>query len=52
MLLLATAHGVHGLVVILDDYIVSARGRQIVRLISIAVMLAMIGIGVYVLWTA
>ena len=31
MLLVATAHGVHGLVVIADDYIVSARGRQIVR---------------------
>lgn len=52
MLLLAAAHGVHGLVVILDDYIVSSRGRQIVRLISIAFLLAMIAIGVYVLWTA
>ncbi|HET6846643.1 MAG TPA: hypothetical protein VFH29_07400 [Anaerolineales bacterium] len=52
MLLVATAHGVHGLVVIADDYIVSGRGRQIVRLISIGFMLAMIGIGVYVLWTA
>src|ERR1043165_5571572 len=30
LLLLAVAHGVHGLVVIADDYIVSARGRQIV----------------------
>src|SRR5512134_4033740 len=42
LLLLAVAHGVHGLVVIADDYIASARGRSIVRLISIAFMLTMI----------
>jgi len=52
MLLVASAHGMHGLVVIADDYVVSGRGRQIVRLISIAGLLAMIVIGVYVLWTA
>jgi succinate dehydrogenase hydrophobic anchor subunit len=51
LLLLAIAHGVHGLVVIADDYIVSRRGRQIVRIISIIVMLAMIGIGLNVVWT-
>lgn len=52
MLLVAAAHGTHGLVVIADDYIVSGRGRQIVRLISIAFLASMIVIGVYVLWTA
>lgn len=52
LLLLAVAHGVHGLVVITDDYIVSARGRNIVRWISILFMLSMIVIGVYVLWTS
>jgi succinate dehydrogenase hydrophobic anchor subunit len=52
LLLLAVAHGVHGLVVIADDYIVSARGRNIVRWISILFMLSMIVIGVYVLWTS
>ncbi len=51
LLLVATAHGVHGLVVICDDYIVSPRGRQIVRLISIVFMIAMIVIGLYVVWT-
>jgi succinate dehydrogenase hydrophobic anchor subunit len=51
LLLLATAHGVHGLVVIADDYITSARGRQIVRIISIVVMVAMGFIGLYVIWT-
>jgi succinate dehydrogenase hydrophobic anchor subunit len=52
LLLLAVAHGVHGLVVIADDYIASARGRNIVRMISILFMLAMMGIGLYILWTS
>lgn len=52
LLFIATAHGVHGLVVIADDYIVTPRGRSIVRLISIVFMLAMIGMGLYILWTS
>jgi succinate dehydrogenase hydrophobic anchor subunit len=52
LLLVAVAHGVHGLVVIADDYIVSARGRLIVRWISIAMMIAMSLIGLYILWTS
>jgi succinate dehydrogenase hydrophobic anchor subunit len=52
LLIIATAHGVHGSVVIADDYIVSARGRQISRLLSILFMLTMIVIGVYVIWTS
>jgi len=52
LLLLAVAHGVHGLVVIADDYIVSARGRQIVRTLSIIMMASMSLIGLYVLWTS
>ena len=51
LVLVATAHGVHGLVVIADDYLVTPRARQIVRFISIAFMLAMIVIGLYILWT-
>src|SRR5512140_594741 len=39
IILVATSHGVHGLVVVADDYITGARGRQIVRLVSIAFML-------------
>ena len=50
LLLVAVAHGVHGLVVIADDYFVSPRARQIVRIISIAFMLVMIVISVYVIW--
>jgi succinate dehydrogenase hydrophobic anchor subunit len=52
LLLLAVAHGVHGLVVIADDYIASSRGRQIVRLLSIIMMVSMGLIGVYVIWTS
>lgn len=52
LVLLATSHGVHGLVVIADDYIASPLGRQIVRLISIVMILAMGGIGLYVVWTS
>ncbi|MCJ7435621.1 MAG: hypothetical protein MUO77_19230 [Anaerolineales bacterium] len=51
ILLIATAHGVHGLVVILDDYIVKNMGRQLVRLLSIVFMLTMIGVGLYIIWT-
>ena len=52
LLLIAVAHGVHGLVVIADDYLVTPRARQIVRIISILFMLTMIAIGVYVIWTS
>jgi succinate dehydrogenase hydrophobic anchor subunit len=52
LLLIATAHGVHGLVVIADDYIVSPRGRQIVRILSIIMIISMSIIGTYVIWTS
>ena len=52
LLLLATAHGVHGLVVILDDYLSQPRARQIVRILSIVFMLFMMFAGVYVIWTS
>ncbi len=52
LLLVATAHGVHGLVVIADDYIVKPLGRNIVRVISILFMLLMIVAGLYVVWTS
>jgi succinate dehydrogenase hydrophobic anchor subunit len=52
LLLLAVAHGVHGLVVIADDYIVTSRGRLIVRWLSIAMMISMSLMGLYILWTS
>ena len=50
-LFIAVAHGTHGLVVIADDYIVSPRGRNIVRFFSIVMVIAMFGTGLYILWT-
>ncbi|HVN16091.1 MAG TPA: hypothetical protein VMT73_10165 [Anaerolineales bacterium] len=52
LLLVASAHGIHGLVVIADDYITTPRGRQIVRLLSIIFLVAMGAIGAYVIWTS
>ena len=51
-LFIAVSHGVHGLVVIADDYIVSPRGRNIVRTLSILMVLAMTAMGLYILWTS
>lgn len=51
-LLVATAHGVHGLVVIADDYITSEGGRKIVRLLSIIMMVSMSLMGLYIIWTS
>ena len=52
LLLVATAHGVHGLVVIADDYIASERGRKIVRFISMVMMASMSLMGAYIIWTS
>jgi succinate dehydrogenase hydrophobic anchor subunit len=52
LLLVAVAHGMHGLVVIADDYIVKPRGRSIVRFLSILMVLSMSAIGLYVIWTS
>jgi succinate dehydrogenase hydrophobic anchor subunit len=52
LVLVATAHGVHGLVVIADDYIIGAGARKFIRLLSIVFMLSMMAIGVYIIWTS
>jgi len=52
LLLLATAHGVHGLVVIADDYITGETGRKIVRLISMAMMAGWSLMGLWIIWTS
>ena len=51
-LFIAVAHGTHGLVVIADDYIVTPRGRNFVRILSILMVIAMTVMGLYILWTA
>jgi succinate dehydrogenase hydrophobic anchor subunit len=52
LLLVASAHGMHGLVVIADDYIASAGGRKIVRLLSIVMLLSVSAMGLYIIWTS
>ena len=52
LLLVAVAHGVHGLVVIADDYITSEGGRKFVRLLSIIMMASMSLMGLYIIWTS
>jgi succinate dehydrogenase hydrophobic anchor subunit len=52
LLLIAVAHGVHGLVVIADDYIVSARGRNIARITSIIMVISFSAMGLYIIWTS
>ena len=52
LLLVAVAHGVHGLVVIADDYITTEGGRKFVRLLSIIMMVSMSLMGLYIIWTS
>jgi succinate dehydrogenase hydrophobic anchor subunit len=52
LLLVASSHGMHGLVVIADDYIAGAGARKIVRLLSIVMLVAVSAIGLYVIWTS
>jgi succinate dehydrogenase hydrophobic anchor subunit len=48
----ATSHGLHGLLSVLEDYIRRPWLRRTLRLIVLAFTLAMIAVGVYMLWTA
>jgi len=52
LFLVAAAHGIHGLVVIADDYIKSTRGRQIARILSIIMLISISVIGLYIIWTS
>lgn len=52
LLLVAVAHGVHGFVVIADDYIVSPRGRNIARILSIIMVISFSAMGLYIIWTS
>jgi succinate dehydrogenase hydrophobic anchor subunit len=48
--LTAAGHGVHGVVVILDDYFAKPSQRSWIRIINIALVVIIIPIGVYVIW--
>lgn len=48
----ATSHGLHGLLSVLEDYLAGTLLRRTVRILVFLITLAMIAIGVYVLWTS
>jgi succinate dehydrogenase hydrophobic anchor subunit len=48
----ATAHGLHGLLSVIEDYLARPRMRLTLRIIVLVLTALMIGIGIYVLWTA
>jgi succinate dehydrogenase hydrophobic anchor subunit len=46
----AIAHGVHGVVVILDDYFATEQQRKWIRIINISLFVILTPIGLYVIW--
>lgn len=48
--LTAAGHGVHGVVVILDDYFAKPIQRKWIRYINISIVVVLIPIGIYVIW--
>lgn len=52
MFLTGLAHGIHGVIVILDDYVASATGRSWVRYGNMAMFFVVMAAGLYIIWTA
>jgi succinate dehydrogenase hydrophobic anchor subunit len=52
MVLLAGAHGFHGLLNVIEDYLNSARVRRFLRILVIGIWLLMSAIAVYVIMTS
>ncbi|MFN3491820.1 MAG: hypothetical protein ACK40V_06325, partial [Anaerolineales bacterium] len=48
--LTAAGHGVHGVVVILDDYFAKPSQRKWIRFWNISIVVIIIPIGLYVIW--
>jgi succinate dehydrogenase hydrophobic anchor subunit len=48
----ATSHGLHGLLSVIEDYLAIPWLRRTLRIIVALLTVAMIAIGIYVLWTA
>jgi succinate dehydrogenase hydrophobic anchor subunit len=48
--LTAVAHGIHGVIVILDDYFATTSQRNWIRILNIAVAVVIAPIGIYVIW--
>ena len=52
MFLTASSHGVHGVIVILDDYFAKASQRLWIRILSMIGFFIIGPIGLYIIWTA
>lgn len=52
MFLVASSHGMHGVIVILDDYFAIPAQRQWIRILNLIGFLIIAPIGLYVIWTA
>jgi succinate dehydrogenase hydrophobic anchor subunit len=52
MFLTGLAHGIHGVIVIMDDYVASATGRNWVRYGNMAMFFVVMAAGLYLIWTA
>jgi succinate dehydrogenase hydrophobic anchor subunit len=52
LLFVTASHGVHGVIVILDDYFVKPAQRLWIRYINIVIFAAVLLMGVYVIWKA
>jgi succinate dehydrogenase hydrophobic anchor subunit len=48
----ATSHGLHGLLSVIDDYLAIRWLRRALRILVALLTVAMIAVGIYVLWTA
>ncbi|MFH2039424.1 MAG: hypothetical protein ABIJ65_08330 [Chloroflexota bacterium] len=51
-ILFAASHGLHGVLSVIEDYLVHPGWRRILRLLVFVILVAMITIGIYVLWTS
>lgn len=48
----AASHGLHGVLSVIEDYLANPVLRRILRLLVVVILLVMIVIGIYVLWTS
>ena len=52
MFLTASSHGMHGVIVVLDDYFATASQRQWIRILNMLGYFVVAPIGLYIIWTA
>jgi succinate dehydrogenase hydrophobic anchor subunit len=48
----AAAHGLHGVLSVIEDYLKNRAVDRILRILSLVLTFVVMGIGIYVLWTA